>query len=311
MLRSISVFLILFFWATAVYAQDAVVSDRQTTNQLSKNTPSIYKLTAKQGVVYKLQTAVGYVTTIELPDEALKVFVGDQDSFVVEVYGNEVIIKPATDYMDAKSNLTIYTEKTRLSFDVSVGSPETADFVLDFRYPSDEAMVGNAFKKAVDDKKAELSADYEAKIMKNDKQVKMLTQEKFEEAIKNGAKIKRLKISKRRGSVQMNLMSLAEIGGRYYLRFNVMNYSQSDFFVERIVLGKEAFRRSGFGLTKDGFIPVDFSQNVEKSVPKGTDRYGLISFDKIILSQNEKLVLRLYEKDKADPIEISEVPLEG
>ncbi len=310
MRRLLSTLLIFMFGTGLLYAEESPVKERQNENKLSKNTPSIYKLTAKTEVVYKIQTAVGYVTTIELPDEALKVFLGDQDLFVVEVYGSEVIIKPATDYVDAKSNLVIYTDKTRLSFDVSVGSPETADFVLDFRYPGDEAIVDNAFKKKLNEKKEELKAAYEELLKKEDSNVKTLAQSRFEEALKIGAKIKPLKISKTKDRVELKLLSLSEIGERYYLRFSIKNSREQDYSIERIILGKETFKRNGFGVKKEGFIPLALTENVEKTVPKGALKYGLIGFDKVTLNKDEKLVLRLYEKDKTDPLEIDQLPLE-
>ena len=310
MIRSITSFLVLVCSATSLYAQDLPSKDREASNQISKSAPSIYKLTAKTGVVYKVQTAVGYVTTIELPSEALKVFLGDQDLFVVEVYGHEVIIKPATDYVDARSNLTIYIQNSRLSFDVSVGSPETADFVLDFRYPSDEAMVENAYKKRIDKKKEELEAEYANRFKNEDERVNALTRGKFEEALKNGAKIKRLQISKKKDDIELNLLALLEIGDRNYLRFCIKNHSHSDYSIERLVFAKETFKRSGFGVTKQGFTPISFNENIDRSVPKGGYRYGLLSFDKVSLNKDEKFILRLYGKDKTDPIEISPLSLE-
>ena len=310
MSRVFRIFLILVLVATSLYAQDSPASDRQNFNGLSKSSGNIHKLTAKTGVVYKIQTAVGFVTTIELPDEALKVFAGDQDSFVVEVYGSEVIIKPATDYLNARSNLTIYTEKTRLTFDLSVGAPETADFVLDFRYPRDEALVDNLFRKRLDEKKAELEAFYQEKLKKEDERVRVLADGRFEEDLKKEVKIKRLNISGTQNNVRLDLLSLSKIGERYYLRFSITNYSQGDYAPERVVLGKEIFKRNGFGLTKDGFVPVEFSENIDKTIPKGAKGFGLVSFDKVTLNTNEKLVLRLYETGKTDPIEISQVPLE-
>lgn len=302
MLRSISAFLVLILCTTSLYADETPMKERQFSNQLSKNTPNIYKLTAKTGVVYKIQTAVGYVTTIELPDEALKVFLGDQDLFVVEVYGHQVIVKPATDYTDARTNLTLYTENLRLSFDVSVGSPDTADFVLDFRYPSDEAIVENAFKKELEEKKAQLEAEYQEKLGKEDEKINELTHKRFEDFLKKEAKIKRLKISKNKDNIQLNLLSLSEIGDRDYLRFNIMNHSEREYLLDRIVFAKEA--------SKESIVPLEFSESVEPSVSKGGFEYGVVSFDKSLVNPNDKFVLRLYEKDKTEPLEISNMSLE-
>ncbi len=311
MSKVLRIFLVLVLVVTCLYAQDSPAADRPSTVRPLKSSTSIHKLTAKTGVVYKVQTAVGFVTTIELPSEALKVFAGDQDLFQVEVYGSEVIIKPATDYADTKSNLTIYTEKTRLSFDLSVGAPETADFVLDFRYPTDESLVDNLFRRKLNDKKMELEASYQEKLKIEDERVQVLSYKRFEEALKKKAEIKRFsRISARNNDVELNLLSLSEIGDRFYLRFSITNYAHNDYSLERVVLGKEIFKRNGLGMSKDGFIPVDFGSNIDKTIPKGTQGFGLVSFNKVALNMNEKMVLRLYETGKTDPLEISQVPLE-
>ena len=79
--------------------------ERRHSNTLTKSTPNIYQLNTKKGVAYQLQTAVGYITTIDLPEEARKVFVGDAELFKVEVYGMQVIIKPMTDSPAAREIL--------------------------------------------------------------------------------------------------------------------------------------------------------------------------------------------------------------
>ena len=120
----------------------AVLKDRQDFNKLRLSSRNIYKVTMRSGVVYKLQTAIGYVSTIDLPEKALKVFIGDQELFKVGVYETQVILKPVSDEKDARTNLVIVTASGRLAFDVSVGAPDTADFVLDFRLPQeDETLV--------------------------------------------------------------------------------------------------------------------------------------------------------------------------
>ena len=121
-----------------VETPDSNLKERQTFNKLRRSTRNIYKVTMRSGVAYRLQTALGYVSTIDLPEPALKVFVGDQDLFKVEVYERQVLVKPLTDDAEARTNIIIITESGRLAFDVSTGVPETADFVLDYRLPKDD-----------------------------------------------------------------------------------------------------------------------------------------------------------------------------
>ncbi len=305
---------LLIFCVQAGSAQaeeNAAMIERQKQNKLARTTANIYKLTTKTGVAYRLQTAIGYITTIDLPEEALKVFIGDAELFKVEVYGSQVVIKPATDYTDARSNLTIYTQSSRLSFDVTVGSPETADFVLDFRFPSDEAMVQNEFKAKLEAKKSELQEQFQEKEEKQTETVKKLTHEKFEEEIKKGALTKRLKISEKDNGIQVNLLSLTEIGGVSYLRFSVLNYSDKDYELERVVAGKETLRRSGLAMRQESFVPVDISVNADSRFLKNSYHYGLISFEKQYLKKNERFVIKVYEKGNNRSLILKDIPVEA
>lgn len=302
---------LLIFSASIAHAESAdILKERQRENKLTKTTPNIYKVTAKTGVAFKVQTAIGYITTIDLPENAMKVFVGDAELFKVEVYDKQIVVKPLTDYRDAKTNLTAYTKTGRLSFDVSVGPAETADFVVDFRFPTDDILVENAFQEKVQQKKQELEAEYQEKVSQQEEKVAELTQEKFEEELAKGALTKKLKISEKEDGIQINLLSLSEIGAKSYVRFSVLNYSDRDYKIQNIILGKETVRRKGFNLRKEGFIPVDVEVNVEHVIPANSYHYGLLHFDKTVLRKNERLVLKVYEDGKTKPIRFSNIPWE-
>ncbi len=302
---------LLIFSTQIAHAESTdILAERQRENKLAKTTPNIYKVTAKTGVAFKVQTAIGYITTIDLPETAMKVFVGDAELFKVEVYDKQIVVKPLTDYRDARTNLTVYTKTGRLSFDVSVGPAETADFVMDFRLPEDDALVENAFQDKVRQKEKELETQYQKKVSQQEEKVAELTQEKFEEELSKGALTKRLKISEKEDGVQVNLLSLSEVGTRSYIRFSILNYSDRDYRIQNIVLGKETIRRKGFNLRKEGFVPVEAEVNTEYLILANSYHYGLLHFDKLVLRKNERLVLKVYEEGNAKPIRFSNIPWE-
>ncbi len=157
-------------------------------------------------------------------EKALKVFVGDQELFKVGVYEKQVLIKPITDELDARTNLVIVTDSGRLTFDVSVGGPETADFVVDFRLPEeDEALVQNAFQQKVDQKTKELEKDYKAKEEKLGETAQTLSDEKFKSQMAAGITTLPLKASAVKDKVQLNLLSLSRSQHKAYLRFSILN----------------------------------------------------------------------------------------
>ncbi len=307
------VFLLAFLFSSHLLWADQTDPrvERRHSNTLTKSTPNIYQLNTKNGVAYQLQTAVGYITTIDLPEEARKVFVGDAEAFKVEVYGPQVIIKPVTDSPAARTNLIIYTKSQRLSFDIEIGPPATADFVLDFRIPGPEAQVQNEFKAQIDGKKQELETKYQEKKEKQEEEVKKISQKMLEEEIKKGGVVKQLKMSKKEGEIQINLLSLSDMGDKSYIRFSILNYSDHDYEIERVLLGKDKMIRKGFNLSKEGFIPVEFTQNLETVIPKDSYRYGLLTFPKVSLRENEHFTLKVYEKNNGKPWEITNIPVEA
>lgn len=280
-------------------SQSGELESRKRFNKLTKGTPQIYKVTMRSNVVYRLQTALGYVSTLDLPEPALKVFVGDQELFKVGVYEKEVLIKPITDYKDARTNLTIITGSGRLTFDVTVGPPETADFVLDFRLPEEDVLVENAFRRAVEEKRAVFKKEYEEKEKRLDEKAQGLAQEKFKKEVIKGTQAIELREIGETDDIRVNLLSLSTIGERAYLRFGVRNLSRTPCKISRVVVGAETYGRKTFGLRKDpqGLIEFPSELAIQNPVPASDYVYGVVSFDARTLGKKQYPVFLLFEED--------------
>lgn len=277
-------------------SEGQVLKERQHFNKLKRSTRNIYKVTMRSGVVFKLQTAIGYVSTIDLPEKALKVFVGDQELFKVGVYEKQVLVKPLTDELDAKTNLVIVTDSGRLTFDVSVGIPQTADFVLDFRLPQqDEELVMNAFDQKVEEANETLKKEYHKKEEQLDQKAEKLSQIKLTESVASGVKTQDIKASQSRDKVQVNLLTLSKVGEKMYLRFSVLNYSQTPYRVLKVKIGALTEERKGLKKEKSGIS--DFGAELTLPAVIGPDvyEYGVLVFDFRPLARNEKTVFQMTE----------------
>ena len=272
------------------------LKERQMFNKLRRSTQNIYKVTMRSSVAYRLQTALGYVSTIDLPEPALKVFAGDQDLFKVEVYERQVLIKPITDEADAKSNLIIVTQSGRLAFDVSVGDPETADFVLDFRLPEeDEALVKNAFEKKVEEKVSKIERAYKAKEEKLDEKAEELAGEKLREKVAAGVETIGLKASGSDGEVQVNLLSLSRMAEKAYLRFSVLNYSKADYTPLLSMVGALEYERKLLKKRETGIIEFPSTLEIAKVIHPDSYVYGVLVFDYRVLGKGQEPVFRIFE----------------
>jgi len=272
---------------------------RKKFNKLSRATPQIYKVTMRSDVVFKLQTALGYVSTIDLPEPALKVFIGDQELFKAGVYEREVLIKPITDYKDARTNLTIVTGSGRLTFDVTVGAPETADFVLDFRLPEDDVFVENAFDKRIHEKEAVIQKEYQEKEKNLDQKAKNLADQKLKQDIAHDTNAIVLREHDEQEDIRVNLVSLSKIGEKMYLRFGVRNLSSTPYKISKAVIGLQTYGRKNLGLTKDPQGLIEFPTELEITNPvlAGSYVYGVLVFSPRALGKNQYPVFLLFEED--------------
>jgi len=276
--------------------QKMFLKERQQFNKLRRSTRNIYKVTMRSSVAYRLQTALGYVSTIDLPEPALKVFVGDQDLFKVEVYEKQVLVKPITDETDARTNLIILSGSARLAFDVSVGLPETADFVLDFRLPQDdESLVKNAFEMKVEEKVSEFKKSFQDKEEKLDAKAQKLSEEKLREKVASGVATLELKASQSNGEVQVNLLSLSRVGDKDYLRFSMLNYSKSPFKVLKAAIGAVEYERKLLRRRESGFVEFQADLELARVIEPDSYVYGVIVFDHRVLGRTQKPVFLIIE----------------
>ncbi len=306
MRRIIYLAVILGLWIVPVAAfsageeksaeQKEPLQERQQFNKLRRSTKNIYKVTMRSSVAYRLQTALGYVSTIDLPEPALKVFAGDQELFKVEVYEKQVLVKPITDEAEARTNLIIVTSSGRLAFDVSVGPPETADFVLDFRLPQDdEALVKNAFEMKVEEKVSTLRKTFEEKEKKLDETAQKLSEEKLREKVAEGVGTIDLKASESQGEVQVNLLSLSRVADKAYLRFSVLNYSKTPYRVLKVATGAIEYDRRLLKKKESGSIEFPAELELSRVIQPDSYVYGVIVFDYRALGKNQKPILRVLE----------------
>ena len=124
--------------------------------------------------------------------------------------------------------------------------------------------------------------------------------------------MKQLHVSEKQDGVEIKLLSLAEVGGKDYLRLTLHNYTDRNYEIEMFVMIKEKMKRKWlFRKVPDGFTPVTVSVNMRMVVPKKKYNYGIISYEQMALRKNERLVLKVYEKGNNQPLEVVNVPWEA
>ena len=272
-------------------------TERKIFNQVSKKKERIYAVPIREDVVFKLQTAIGYVSSIELPEPALKVYIGDQDLFKVGVYDTEILIKPITEFEGAKTNLMIVTEHHRLSFDILVGAKETCDFILNFKKQDEDVIVENFVDKKVEEKKSVLEKEYQEKNEKLDEKAEELSDQKLTARIKEENQIQ-LDKHQEKGEVRVNLISISKAGDKGFVKFGIRNLSKSPYQIGKIILGFETFEKTKLGLGKEskGITEIESSLELQNPIPSGSYEYGILSFDYKNLDKTKTPVLLINEE---------------
>jgi hypothetical protein len=89
---------------------------------------SIRTVTADDGSIVLVNTALGYSTILEFESKPLSAVLGDSDSFKLEYVGNSITLKPLIAH--AKSNLFVFTESDRFSCRIQTVPPVEVDYIL-------------------------------------------------------------------------------------------------------------------------------------------------------------------------------------
>ena len=200
----------------------------------------VHKLKIKSGIIYKLNTAPGYVSVITLPVIPLDVALGNTGAFSEQIVGRQIFIKPVTyDYKET-SNLEIYTKYGLINVLLRIRGPKSVTYNLNIADTIKDVFVKNYVKNKINGLKAVLFKKYDAKNIFLDKKAEALKREK-KEVMGLILMINRKKVnaSITKGGITLTVISVSRIKNLYYLQYRLTNNTGSSFFVRNVYLYKE------------------------------------------------------------------------
>jgi hypothetical protein len=200
----------------------------------------VHKLKIKSDVIYKLNTAPGYVSVITLPVIPLDVALGNTGAFSEQIVGRQIFIKPITYDTNEDSNLEIYTKYGLINVLLRIRTPKTVTYNLDIANTAKDVFVKNYIKNKIIGLNAVLLRKYEVKNLLLDKKAQALKKEK-KEVIDLILMINRKKInvSITKVGITLTVISISRIKNLYYLQYQLTNNSGRSFFVRNVYLYKE------------------------------------------------------------------------
>ncbi len=202
-----------------------------------KNRYLIHKLEIKSGVIYKLNTALGYVSVITLPAIPLDVALGNTGAFSEQVVGRQIFIKPITYNAGATSNLEIFTKYGLINILLRIKNAKLVTYNLNLANTLKNVFASNYIESKIDKLKTALLQKYKSKFaILNEKGLKLKKEKK--DVINLILLINRLKINKisRKYGLTLTVVSISHIKRVYYLEYQITNNDNKPFFIRNIYL---------------------------------------------------------------------------
>jgi hypothetical protein len=196
--------------------------------------------------VIRVETARDHLTVIEVADPVTMVAVGNQNAFTIERRGDKVFVRPAED--DARTNLFIWTQAGRFAYEL-VPAP-TVDHM---HFAIDQAPRVVAAKTAAPESGIELAQ----------KPAPMPT-----EMLINATPVSVHGDRESRGRVEITLRDLYRRDGKLYLRYALMNRSNSGYHPTRPAVWQMAGVRSTTSLVS--FRDSQLGERLARSVKAST-----------------------------------------
>lgn len=205
-----------------------------------KNRFLIHKLQIKSGLIYKLNTAPGYVSVITLPTIPLDVAVGNTAAFSEQVVGKQIFIKPITYNTHTTSNIEIFTKFGLINILVRIKNPASVTYNLNLADTLKNIFVENYIKNKINGLKAALYKEYNSKMKLLNIKSKRIKKEK-KEVMGLILAINRTRIDKsvRKAGITLTVISISRIKNYYYLEYQLTNNDNLPFFIRNIYLYRE------------------------------------------------------------------------
>jgi hypothetical protein len=200
----------------------------------------VHKLRIKSGIIYKLNTAPGYVSVITLPVIPMDMALGNTGAFSEQIVGRQIFIKPITYDYQATSNLEIYTKYGLINVLLRIRNAKSVTYNLNIANTIKNVFVKNYVKNKLDGLKIVLLKKYKTRESLLNKKAEELEKEKHN-VMDLILMINRKKINKSvtKDGITLTAISLSRIKDFYYLQYQLTNNSNRKFFVRNVYLYKE------------------------------------------------------------------------
>lgn len=227
MFKKIAVFMIISLWAVNAFG----MGYSNLKNYSYYNRHRVHKLAINKNIVYKLNTAYGFISVITLPVIPLNVAIGNSSAYAFNVLGNQIFVKPLSYNKRVSTNMEILTKYGLINILIKITNKKDAAFNLNLSSPSS----GMFYKNYIANKLRLLESKLYNRYMSKYKTLSALKKQ----VDKNKLYVERLilsinkqpvNVSSNKHNVSFTVLYKSKINNKYYIKFMVSN-STNDYIV--------------------------------------------------------------------------------
>ncbi len=202
-----------------------------------KNRLYTHRLAIKSDIIYKLNTALGYVSIITLPCIPLNVAIGRASDFSEQIVGKQIFIKPMTYNNKINTNLEILTKYGLINVLLTITKPKHVTYDLNLTQRVNNVFAANYIKAKIKKDEDIIKKKYIGKLNLLDKERSNIKRQK-KEILNIVLSVNKIKINKkiRKKGIVLTINSLSRIGKIYYLQYRLTNTTDRKFFIRNIYL---------------------------------------------------------------------------
>ncbi|RZD16137.1 MAG: hypothetical protein EVJ46_08085 [Candidatus Acididesulfobacter guangdongensis] len=202
-----------------------------------KNRLYTHRLAIKSDIIYKLNTALGYVSIITLPCIPLNVAIGSASDFSEQIVGKQIFIKPMTYNSKINTNLEILTKYGLINVLLKITKPKYVTYDLNLTQRVNNVFVTNYIKTKIKKDEDIIKEKYSKKLNLLDKERSDIKKQK-KEILNIVLSVNKIKINKkiRKKGIVLTINSLSRIGKIYYLQYQLTNTTDRKFFIRNVYL---------------------------------------------------------------------------
>lgn len=207
------------------------------THYSNYNRQRIHKLTINTAVVYKLNTAGGYVSVITLPVIPLSVSVGNSSAYQTQVLGNRIFVKPISYGKKVSTNLEILTKFGMLNVLLVMSNKKDVTYDLDLANPSGEMFYKNYMEHKLSILETKLKEQYAAKYRSISAIKKRVAENKlYVEKLILSINKQKANISANKKNVSFTVLYKSRIGHKHYIRYMISNSTNNYVILHSLYL---------------------------------------------------------------------------